>query len=388
MQMAKATNNRSFAKWAFDGLASYGFVVVLLSFLLLLTLLGTLEQAEYGLFAVQKKYFDSLFLVHKLFGLIPIPLPGVYLLLALLFVNLVCGAIIRAPKHWRYPGMLIAHGGILLLLVAGFVNQHFATYGHLQLFEGEASSRFSSYHEWVLEIRKLDASSRVYVIPADQLSDASGEQKFASAELPFDLVVSGYSENCRPIPASGHAHASSVDGFFLQSISRDKESEANFAGAYVDVIEKTGGPTQSFITWGLEHYPHVVHVGDDRWAIGITRNSWALPFKIVLDDFTVEHHPNTGIPKVFMSEVTKIEGKTHEKIRISMNKPLRYEGYTLFQATWGPQDAAPGARLFSGLAVVRNPADHWPLYSCIVVGIGLLIHLLQKLLFHLRMRAA
>ena len=84
MQMAKATNNRSFAKWAFDGLASYGFVVVLLSFLLLLTLLGTLEQAEYGLFAVQKKYFDSLFLVHKLFGLIPIPLPGVYLLLALL----------------------------------------------------------------------------------------------------------------------------------------------------------------------------------------------------------------------------------------------------------------------------------------------------------------
>ncbi len=371
----------------FDFLASYGFAVVLLALLLVLTLLGTLEQAEYGLYAVQKKYFDSLFLVHDLFDVVPIPLPGVYLLLALLFVNLVCGAIVRAPKHWRYPGMLIAHGGILLLLVAGFVNYHFATYGHVQLFEGEASDRFSSYHDWVLEVREVKDAATIHVISADQLVRSSGVQKFISQDLPFDITLSGYSVNCRPLPAGEQAHVEGVDGFFLKSLPREKESEANFAGAYVELTEKSTGEKHAFITWGLESFQHVVDIGNTRWALGLVRKSWSLPFKVVLDDFTVEHHPNTRIPKVFMSEVTKVEGKSIEQYRISMNKPLRYQGYTLFQATWGPQNARPGDRLFSGLAVVRNPADHWPLYSCIVVGIGLLIHFLQKLLVHLKMRA-
>ena len=26
---------------------------------------------------------------------------------------------------------------------------------------------------------------------------------------------------------------------------------------------------------------------------------------------------------------------------------------------------------FSTFAVVRNPSDHWPLYSCIIVAVGL-----------------
>ena len=78
-------------KKLFDFLASYGFAVVLLILLTILTLFGTLEQAHSSLFDVQNKYFNSFFLVHYLFGVIPVPLPGVYLLTALLLVNLTCG---------------------------------------------------------------------------------------------------------------------------------------------------------------------------------------------------------------------------------------------------------------------------------------------------------
>ena len=66
-----------------------------------------------------------------------------------------------------------------------------------------------------------------------------------------------------------------------------------------------------------------------------------------------------------------------------MNEPLRQDGYTFFQASWGPQDAKPGDRLYSVFAVVDNPSDMWPLYSCIMVGVGLLIHFFQKLVGHL-----
>ena len=85
-------------KKTFDFFASYGFAVVVLIFLTVLTLFGTLEQANTSLFDVQNKYFNSFFLVHDLFGKIPIPLPGVYLLSVLLFINLTCGAIIRVRK--------------------------------------------------------------------------------------------------------------------------------------------------------------------------------------------------------------------------------------------------------------------------------------------------
>ena len=55
-------------------LGSQGLAALMMLFLLILTFLGTLEQAETGLYQVQKKYFESL-LVKDVFGY-PIYLPG------------------------------------------------------------------------------------------------------------------------------------------------------------------------------------------------------------------------------------------------------------------------------------------------------------------------
>jgi hypothetical protein len=67
-----------------------------------------------------------------------------------------------------------------------------------------------------------------------------------------------------------------------------------------------------------------------------------------------------------------------------MNHPLRHDGYTFFQESWGPGNAAPGDPLFSQFAVVRNPGDQGPLYACIIVSVGLLLHFIQKLLAYMR----
>lgn len=384
--------SKSIAKRVIDLLSSYGFAVVILTLLLLLTLFGTLEQAEFGIFEVQRKYFDSTFLIHRLFGAIPIPLPGAFLLLVLLFVNITLGGIIRAPKHWRYPGMLIAHSGIIILLAAGFVTFHFSTTGNLRLFEGQASNRFQSYYDWVIEIRRLEPEpdDDVLVIPTRDLESIrrGAARTFVSDRLPFDVIVAGYAPNTRPAFAHNAPFIKAVDGVYLETLPRDAEAEMNVAGAHVTLAARNGGPAPEGLLWGQQLHPFTARIGDALWAVYLTRRSWELPFTVLLDDFTVERHPNTSIPRVFMSEVTKIEGHAHEKVRISMNKPLRHQGYTLFQATWGPQDAPAGAPLFSGFAVVRNPADHWPLYSCIVVAAGLLIHFMQKLIAHLRRRRA
>ncbi|MCL4693606.1 MAG: hypothetical protein KJ060_13990, partial [Candidatus Hydrogenedentes bacterium] len=78
-------------KAIYRGLASYAFGIVILFFLLVLTLLGTLDQVDHGLFAAQEKYFNSVFLVQEVFGVPLLPLPGVYSLLVLLFINLTLG---------------------------------------------------------------------------------------------------------------------------------------------------------------------------------------------------------------------------------------------------------------------------------------------------------
>jgi hypothetical protein len=91
-------------------------------------------------------------------------------------------------------------------------------------------------------------------------------------------------------------------------------------------------------------------------------------------------------PSVFLSDVTKLEGGDETRVKISMNEPLRHEGYTFFQTSWGPQlrEFDPSRTLYSVLAVVVNPSDQWPKWSCYVIGLGLLLHFAMKLLRYIR----
>jgi len=104
---------KSFLEKAFAALASFALTIVVLAFLFLLTVIGTLEQTHSSLFEVQQRYFDAAFVVHHI-GMIPVPLPGVYLLLVVLGVNLVCGGIVRIRKDKTTWGVIVAHLGILM----------------------------------------------------------------------------------------------------------------------------------------------------------------------------------------------------------------------------------------------------------------------------------
>ena len=58
-----------------------------------------------------------------------------------------------------------------------------------------------------------------------------------------------------------------------------------------------------------------------------------------------------------------------------MNEPMRYGGYTLYQARWEDR----GDRPMSGFAIVKNPSDQWPKYSLYISILGLTIHFGMKL---------
>ncbi len=370
---------------AFRFLASMGLSVVLLLLLMLLTFLGTLQQVSQGLYEVQREYFGSLFLVHWIGGVIPLPLPGAYLLLALAFVNVTCGAVVRARKGWRTAGILIAHIGILMLLAGGFVTYKYAVRGNLTLYEGEQSDQFKSYEQWELVVSGQQGS---LVIPGHEFVHLTGERSrvFFSKSLPFDLTIKGYASNAdvASVTAGNQGEGTVVNGQRMIVLSSAREAEENVPAAIVFTKDKGSGGTEEHIVSAMAKTPLTIKSGNSDWTISLNRRSWLLPFTIKLDRFTRELYPGTNMPKVFMSNVTKIEGDSQQAVKISMNEPLRHKGYTLYQASWGPSNAGPNDRLFSTLAVVRNPAESIPLYACSVIGIGLSIHFFVKLFQYLR----
>jgi cytochrome c biogenesis protein ResB len=74
-----------------------------------------------------------------------------------------------------------------------------------------------------------------------------------------------------------------------------------------------------------------------------------------------------------------VENASEAKVTIQMNEPMRYEGLTFFQASYGPPGTRPGQRMYSVFEVVKNPADHWPEYSLYIVTFGMLVTFLIRL---------
>jgi hypothetical protein len=80
--------------------------------------------------------------------------------------------------------------------------------------------------------------------------------------------------------------------------------------------------------------------------------------------------------KKFTSHVTKIvDGKEEPKV-VTMNVPVRDQGYVVYQASFS--EGSNGEQ--SVFTVVTNPSDQWPLWSCIAVAVGLIITFLQHLI--------
>jgi ResB-like family len=372
----------------FGFLASYGFACVLFILLLVLTYLGTVEQVDHGLYDTQQKYFESLVVVHDLFGVVPLPLPGARLLLVLVFVNLVCGGIVRARKGWGHAGILIAHVGIAVLLIGSMVKFLFAVDGHMTLFEGQQSNEFESYYEWEIAVSKCPAGAPAteYIVPGDQFTslEPGDVVSFVHGDLPFTLVLSGYTRNSMPRAAGTASAGRVVDGFYLEATPFAKQAEQNIAGAYVTLRETASGQEHHAILWGVQRMPYAMEIDSLLWTVDLRKRTWPLPFVIALDKFTHELHPRTNMPRAFMSEVSKIEGGTSQTVKISMNAPLRDKGYTLFQASWNPGDPRTGRPVSSTFAVVRDPADQFPLYACVVITFGLALHFALKLLWYLR----
>lgn len=369
--------------------SSYALSSFLLLVLFALTFVGTYYQRTHGLYAAQKRFFESLFVYVDVGGTAIPVLPGGALAMGLLALNLLLGGLVRIRKNWNTAGIIVVHVGIVLMLAAGLVKHQFSDDGYLRLYEGEQSDEFVSFYKWEVAIFEAEDREDVveHLIPHDQLIDLTGGRRrvFTSAELPFELTLHTFVPNCWPARKGPmwESPGPTIDGWALKAEPWNKQAENNVAGMYAEVRDDSGLLQQTLLH-GFETYPWTFESGGRTWAVSLRHKRYAMPWTVRLEDFTKEDHPRMTMARSFMSDVTVIEEDEQTKVRIQMNEPLREDGLILFQASWGPPDARPGQPLFSQFAVVRNPSDSWPLISCIIIAIGMTMAFVMKLMRFVR----
>lgn len=373
----------------FDILSGFGLATILLLLLGLLTWLATLEQVEYGLVDTLKRYFDinALFVVPRLHGKdLPLVLPGGYWVCALLFLNLLLGGILRARRGWKHVGALISHSAILFLLAAGAVSHRYEIRGNMAIGEGETSDVAEDYLEHVVEIAEIKNGKpeNIHVIRSAQIEPLKGTDMttFRLPEFPFDIQLKDWFSNAQPVAITERAPEQGepdVDGYYLVGKPNEKQGEKNTPACHGRILERDGTTSPPFIVAAASYHPFTLRHGDRIFTVDMHKRYWPMPFSVRLDKFTAEFHPGTNRPGSFVSEITRIENGKEAAATIQMNEPMRYEGLTFFQASYGPPDARPGQKLYSVFEVVHNPADQWPRYSLYVVAFGLFLHFIIKL---------
>lgn len=389
----KPMQNRSAIRRVYDILAGFHLATATLLLLLVLTWLATLEQIDAGLYPTLTKYFSwkSPWLIPELNGkTVPIILPGGYYVSALLLVNMTLGGIIRIRKGWKQAGNLISHFGIIFMLLGGGVAHHFSERGNMAIYEGEASNVAEDYHEYVVEIAesKEGGAEKIHVIRGRFLEGLTGgkPREFRFGDQPFSLEIDGYLDNCQPESKLVNAPRNRelvADGYYLREMDSHVETERNVAGVYARVVNADGSKSDPFILWGGQFHPFTVNVDGKNFTIDMRKRLWPMPFEVQLDKFTADFHPGTSRPAKFISDVRRVENGREAEVRIEMNEPMRHDGYTFFQASYGPAGAKPGEDMYSVFEIVKNPADHWPEYSLYGVAFGMLVTFLTKLGGHL-----
>lgn len=349
--------------------------VYCLAFLFVLTFWGTVHQVEHGLYAAQERFFSSWFILMGGF----IPFPGTQLVLTVLTVNLTAYLVTMLGRSSF--GILLTHAGLLLMLIGGGITHYFAEESQLTLMEGEASSVSASYHHWELAVWTQDGLVRdVVAVDSDPLR-AGDTVRFDQAGL--SVTVEVYHRNARAFKSVEPQTNSPLNALGISSLRGArpaKQPEENVAGG-VFVVKPDQGEPVRVLMFGEDRAATTFEQGGKTWNLALRRVRTPLPFVVKLLDFKREMHPGTTMAKAFSSDVEVSTDGVDRTLTISMNKPMRDRGYTLFQASYSEQ---PGQPQMSTFAVTRNYGRLIPYVSTGVIVLGMIWHFVAVLVRRVR----
>ncbi len=339
------------------------FSVYCLSWLLVLVSIGTVAQKYIGLFAAQQLYFAS-FIIWVAF----IPLPGGYLTMAFLSIGLSTRIFSKQVWNTKKIGITITHCGVLTLLVGGLITASSDQEGSITLRPQQQKSVYTDYFDYELLISN---GSRQWRFSKSQLATSKQLQQ---QPWPFTLRIHQQFDNIDLRQRNNDEDVQEWHGmgkiFELVKKANELDAENNRAGITFSLtsdLPNVNGRYSIFLDMPINQTITTTH---NTWSITLRKQQYQLPFAVRLIEFVQDYYPGTNIARGFSSLVEIKDAGITLRAHISMNNPLRYQHYTLYQSAF-----IGGTTAASVLAVVANPGFFIPYIACLVIALGLLIHL-------------
>ena len=370
----------------FDALASMRLTLFCLGLMMVLVFVGTIAQVDMGTFAAQRKYFNHFLVYGPAIGGVRIPiLPGGLLVGGLWLINLLAVLVLRFRYRLENTGLWLAHAGLIVLVAGQGLTQLIAHENRLVFEEGETRGYIESVRDMELAVTMTSDPDKDFVvsIPASILKQGG---RITTPDLPFSVDVKKFFPNAEMAMNTAGNPTPVTNGVGTKvTVVEIPVTTSDDAMNNVSVIAEIMEGPKSLGTWLFSlnlGAPQSVFSNGKEYHFAIRPQRHYLPFQLVLKKFTHDIYPGTDIPKNFASHVRLVypEKKEDRDFLIYMNHPLRYGGFTFYQASFGKNDT------LSILQVVRNPAWLAPYIACSMVLLGLAIQFLTHLLGFLKER--
>jgi hypothetical protein len=351
-----------------------------LSILFALIFSGTLYQTEHGLYEAQKKFFGyGMVLVGGVF-----PLPSASVVIWILSIQLAATMVLVLPWKPSKLGLWLSHAGLLALLIGGFITQTRAVESRMTLAEGEEGHFTTAYQDWELAFWETRGDTNA-VFAYDAISLPAGRE-IALSRYGCRLRLRLYYPNCDAFAGTAGNQPPFLNPSGVALIERrkpEKEAVENIPGILFTLAE-AGKADREILLYGGEPRPLPLILQGRRVFCQLRLKHYPLDFSLKLTDFVKTVHPGTRVASSFASHAELKEGGSVRPVRIWMNNPLRYRGYTFFQSSYSQPE---GAAEKSTFAVVTNPGRTLPYVSSLAVFAGLLLHFLLRFVPFLRREA-
>ncbi len=362
---------------------SLKLTVVCLVLGMLLVFFGTLAQVELGLFKAQNEYFRSFFVYWSPAGAswrIPV-FPGGYLVGGVLLINLVASHIKRFKFTRDKAGIWMVHFGLILLLLGQLMTDLLSRESMLHLREGETRNYSEASRQSELAI--IDTTepdlSKVVAIPQGLMMR---RKEINHSELPFTVRVKSFFANSTVEDRGTNSAAPPVatQGVGASAVVRPAPpvtdmDHRDVPSAVVEIVTPQG----SLGSWLVSEFVNGQQTftwNHRTYELALRPRRYYQPFSLQLKEFRHDIYPGTDIPKNFSSRVVlqRPDSGENREVLIYMNNPLRYAGETFYQASFDRDNKG------TVLQVVHNPSWLTPYFSCILVGVGLVVQFATHLL--------
>lgn len=326
------------------------FCVAIIVYMLIL-ILGTLAQKNFGIQYVKDYYFNSIyFFINDIFLF-----PGGKIILSIIFIGLVIRLCLDKWKKKKIGIFLIHFGALILILSAFFFNLDFNKEGLMIIEEGKYADNFISKNTYEIIIKNKSRDKIVLKNINNKFNI-----NFDNIDFNFNLI-----SNCDLTPKYNFTtNNNSIEKFFsFNKIPDFVENEKNKSVLSV-LISEDKNVELFFIFEDVDFkYKNI--------NITFKKKIEHLPFKIFLSKFKKENYPGTNTAKSYVSDIiVKIDSNFLWRYNLEVNKPFNFMGYTFYQTSFIDN----GISKFSVFTVVKNSVSFLPYISLIFILSGFVLH--------------